>query len=46
MGFRQLVGRRRHLCPDCPLTNPPPEIAAQGNEAILNYFVERARGAV
>ena len=30
----------------CPLTNPPVEIAAQGNEAILNYFAERARGQV
>jgi Leucine-rich repeat (LRR) protein len=30
----------------CPLTNPPPEIVRQGNEAILNYFEERARGAV
>jgi internalin A len=29
---------------DCPLTNPPPEIAAQGNEAILNYFAERQGG--
>jgi internalin A len=26
---------------DCPLTNPPPEIVEQGNEAILNYFRER-----
>ena len=26
---------------DCPLTIPPLEIAAQGNEAILNYFRER-----
>ena len=26
---------------DCPLTNPPPEIVKQGNEAILNYFRER-----
>ena len=26
----------------CPLTNPPPEIVKQGNEAILNYFAERA----
>ena len=26
---------------DCPLTNPPPEIVKQGNEAILNYFAER-----
>jgi len=31
---------------DCPLTNPPPEIAKQGNEAILNYFAERAQGDV
>ena len=31
---------------DCPLTNPPPEIVQQGNEAILNYFAERARGEV
>ncbi len=23
---------------DCPLTNPPPEIVHQGNDAILNYF--------
>ena len=26
---------------DCPLTNPPPEIVKQGNDAILNYFRER-----
>jgi internalin A len=31
---------------NCPLTNPPPEIAARGNDAILNYFTERARGDV
>ena len=31
---------------DCPLTNPPPEIVKQGNEAILNYFAERAAGGV
>jgi Leucine-rich repeat (LRR) protein len=31
---------------DCPLKNPPPEIARQGNEAILNYFRERAQGEV
>jgi hypothetical protein len=31
---------------DCPLIDPPLEIAAQGNEAILNYFAERARGLV
>ena len=31
---------------DCPLTNPPPEIVKQGNDAILNYFAERASGAV
>ncbi len=30
----------------CPLTNPPPEIVKQGNEAILNYFAERAAGGV
>ena len=30
----------------CPLTNPPPEIAKQGNEAILNYFSEREVGGV
>jgi GTPase SAR1 family protein len=30
----------------CPMTNPPVEIAAQGNEAILNYFAERGRGQV
>jgi hypothetical protein len=30
----------------CPLTNPPPEIVKQGNEAILNYFRERALGEV
>jgi internalin A len=27
-----------------PLTNPPIEIAEQGNEAILNYFKEREQG--
>ena len=31
---------------DCPLTNPPSEIAKQGNEAILNYFRERVAGGV
>ena len=31
---------------ECPLTNPPPEIVKQGNEAILNYFAERAQGDV
>jgi internalin A len=31
---------------DCPLTDPPREIVAQGNDAILNYFAERARGEV
>ncbi len=31
---------------DCPLTNPPPEIVKQGNEAILNYFAEREAGGV
>jgi Leucine-rich repeat (LRR) protein len=30
----------------CPLTNPPVEIARQGNEAILNYFRERETGEV
>ena len=31
---------------DCPLTTPPPEIVNQGNDAILNYFRERALGEV
>ena len=31
---------------DCPLTHPPPEIAKQGNDAILNYFRELELGAV
>jgi GTPase SAR1 family protein len=31
---------------NCPLTNPPPEIVKQGNEAILNYFRERELGGV
>ncbi len=31
---------------DCPLTNPPPEIVKQGNDAILNYFAEREVGGV
>jgi internalin A len=31
---------------DCPLTNPPSVIAAQGNDAILNYFTERAQDEV
>ena len=30
----------------CPLTIPPPEIASQGNEAILNYFRERDAGEI
>ena len=29
-----------------PFTNPPPEIAKQGNKAVLNYFAERERGGV
>jgi Leucine-rich repeat (LRR) protein len=31
---------------NCPLTNPPPEIVKQGNDAILNYFRERETGGV
>ena len=31
---------------NCPLTNPPPEIVNQGNEAILNYFAEWETGGV
>ncbi len=27
----------------CPLTNPPIEIVAQGNEAILDYFAQKKR---
>jgi internalin A len=35
------------LCVEnCPLTNPPPEIVKQGNDAILNYFREKAVGEV
>ena len=30
----------------CPLVSPPPEIAQQGNDAILNYFRERDSGEV
>jgi GTPase SAR1 family protein len=30
----------------CLLTSPPPEIVKQGYEAMLNYFEERAAGAV
>ena len=30
----------------CPLKYPPPEIVRQGNDAILNYFQERASGEV
>lgn len=30
----------------CPLTSPPVEIVDRGAEAILNYFVERDRGAI
>lgn len=29
---------------ECPLTNPPAEIAQQGDAAILNYFEEREGG--
>lgn len=29
---------------NCPLRNPPVEIVHQGNDAILNYFRERANG--
>jgi Leucine-rich repeat (LRR) protein len=31
---------------NCPLSNPPPEIVNQGNDAILNYFRERELGGV
>lgn len=31
---------------ECPLTNPPPEIVKQGNEAILQYFAEREKQGV
>jgi Leucine-rich repeat (LRR) protein len=31
---------------NCPLTIPPLEIAAQGNEAILSYFREREAGDI
>ncbi len=31
------------LVKDCPLTNPPVEVAKQGNEAILRYFEEKTR---
>ncbi|MFN0173904.1 MAG: leucine-rich repeat domain-containing protein [Saprospiraceae bacterium] len=31
------------LVKGCPLTNPPVEVAKQGNEAILRYFEEKAR---
>jgi hypothetical protein len=31
---------------NCLLTNPPPEIVQQGNDAILNYFRERTVGEV
>ena len=43
--FRDME-RSWHLRQDCPLTNPPPEIVNQGNDAILNYFRERALGEV
>jgi hypothetical protein len=29
---------------DCPLTSSPPDIVQRGNEAILNYFREKAAG--
>jgi internalin A len=28
-------------CEDCPLSNPPREIAEEGNEAILNYWAKQ-----
>ena len=31
---------------ECPLVSPPPEIARQGNDAILNYFRDRETGGV
>ena len=31
---------------NCPLTNPPPEIVQQGNDAFLSYFAERAKSGV
>ena len=30
----------------CPLTNPPPEVVQQGNDAILDYFRVRAASGV
>jgi Leucine-rich repeat (LRR) protein len=42
----ELVGSHGIFVEKCPLTNPPPEIVKQGNEAILNYFLEREAGGV
>ena len=42
----EVAGQHGIYVSDCPLTNPPPEIVKQGNEAILNYFAERERGGV
>jgi internalin A len=31
---------------NCPLTSPPAEIVERGADAIINYFLERDRGAI
>jgi GTPase SAR1 family protein len=45
MGLGELGGYG-HICGRLPVTNPPPEIVAQGNDAILNCFAEQERGEV
>ena len=42
----EVVGADGIYVEHCPLTNPPPEIVKQGNDAILNYFRERELGGV
>ena len=53
--LRSMIQRGRHvgvqqfseiMVKNCPLTTPPLEIVAQGNEAILSYFREREVGEI
>jgi internalin A len=46
ISFRDLWEGNGIYVEGCPLTNPPPEIVNQGNNAILNYFGERAKGGI
>ena len=41
--FKGYAGSQEFDFKDCPLTNPPLEIAQQGNAAILKYFADREK---